>query len=206
MHLDELKILWNADPEEEPDFDRARLRAMLQNRSQTAMSKVRRNVWLEIILLVVFGAGVLAWFAIRELPVHWTEWILFTLLVPANGFLYWYKVRAFVARDDLNMDLAHSLDAHIQHLGSYIRLYKSYLIYVIPVLATVGIFYGFTIARLETGKGYEDLPVWIYPLLAAVTVVYSLFAVRFTKWYLKKVYGDHFDELVSVQQELQEAN
>ncbi len=203
MQLDELKILWHADPDSDPEFDRSQLRDMLNKRSQTAMGKIRRNVWSEIILLVAFAVLVLGWFALRDMPVHWAEWLLFVLLFPTNGLLYWYKVKTFV-RSDYSQDLAHSLDTYIQKLDHYLSLYKSFMVYVVPVLGTIGIFYGFTLARLENGKGYEDLPWQIYPILAVVTVVYGFLAVKFTAWYMKKLYGNHLDELKSVQSELKE--
>lgn len=203
MQLDELKILWNADSDPDP-FDRGTLRQMLGARRQTAMGKIRRNIWTEILLLVVLAAATLSWFMLRSLPVHWAEWVLFSLLFPANGLLYWYKVKVFVQREDVAENLTQSLDSYIQKLDSYLQMYQVIMAFMVPILSTVGIFYGFTIARVEDGKGFEDLPWQIYPILAVVTIVYIFVAMKFTKWYMKKLYGDHLAELKVVSSELQE--
>lgn len=203
MQLDELKILWKADSEPDP-FDRDTLSQMLRHRSKSAVAKIRQNVWMEIIFLILMAAGTLSWFVLRELPVHWTEWCFFAVLFPANGLLYWYKIRVFIQRDEISRSLVHSLDTYIHKLDAYLSLYKMIIPFMVPVLSTAGIFYGFTIARLEGGKGLADLPWEIYPILAAVTIGYVFLAMRFVKWYIKKLYGDHLEELKQVREELTE--
>lgn len=203
MQLDELKILWNADSDPDP-FDRNALREMLGARSRSAIGKIRRNIWAEIILLGLLAIAILIWFAVRSLPVHWAEWVLFCLLFPTNGLLYWYKVKVFVQREDVAQNLANSLDTYIHKLDSYLQMYQVIMAFMVPILSTVGIFYGFTIARVEEGKGFEDLPWQVYPILAAVTVVYIFVAMKFTAWYIQKLYGDHLTELKVVRAELQE--
>ena len=205
MQLDELKILWKADSEPDP-FDRDTLRQMLKNRSNSAIAKIRKNIWMEIILLVVMAVGALAWFAFRSLPVHWIEWVLFALLFPTNGLLYWYKVKVFVQRDEVSQDLVHSLDSYIQKLDAYLSMYKWVMQFLIPLLSIVGILYGFTFALVEDGKGFEDLPWPVFLILAVVTVIYIFMAMRFTKWYIRKLYGNHLEELKTVREELNETS
>ncbi|MDP5168681.1 MAG: hypothetical protein NWR72_00430 [Bacteroidia bacterium] len=204
MKLDDLKTLWDSATAPDPNFDRDQLRRLLQNKSSSTIGKIRRNIILEIIFLAVAALAVLAWFAFRSLPVHWGEWVLFTMLFPLSGVLYWYKFRAFVKHDSVSQDLFHSLDTYIQSFDRYLNLYKATMVFLIPVLSIVGIMYGFTLARVEDGKDLTGVPTGVWALLGGVTIVYIFLAMWFSKWYVNKLYGRHLRELKSIRAELEE--
>ncbi len=206
MKLEDFKELWEAATAPDPDFNREQLRALLRNKGQGTLGKIRRNILAEIVFLAISAVAVLVWFAFRSLPVHWGEWLMFIALFPGNALLYWYKIRAFIQRSDLSEDLAHSLEQYIQRFDRYLTTYKITMTYLVPVLSLIGIMYGFTLARAEDGKGLDDVPPAIWALLGAVTVAYTFLAMWFARWYARKLYGQHIDTLRGFLAELTESD
>lgn len=204
MKLDDLKVLWDQSQPQEPRLEPAELKRMMQAKSHGAVAKIRRNFWLEIILLIMLGIGALLWFALRSLPVSWWEWLGFTLLIPFNGLFYWYKFRTFLLPPNPAEDLRASLDRYVGRLERYLVFYRALLTYLVPVLSVVGMFYGFSIALFEDNKSYADLPGWVWVLFAAVAVAYTAFAYWFSHWIVDRMYGKHLRTLQGVQAELHE--
>ncbi len=205
MKLDELKSLWESSSRPDPDFDQAYLGSLLRSRGQSALSKIQRNIRLEIIFLGLSAVGILAWFFVRPLPVHWGEWVIFTFLFPGSGLLYWYKFRAFVRREHLTQDLFHSLDSYIHSLDRYLNYYRLVMTFMVPILSVVGILYGFSISRAEDGRSLEDVDLGTWAILGVASLIYIALAYWFTKWYMKHLYGNHLEELKAVRAELVES-
>ncbi|MEM6805425.1 MAG: hypothetical protein AAF696_28765 [Bacteroidota bacterium] len=207
MNLEELKEIWDLHADQlGPDrhFEKAEIHLMLQKRSRGALSKINRNIFLELAACALLGIGVVYWLWTRKETVsNWEIWG-FSLLFLFTGFFYYFKYKS-INREEIQKDnLLENLEYLTQKMGTYMRLYLYSVIFLVPTLAFSGGYYGLYIRRLSLESSEPILSGKAWFFFGAGMLLYAILAVLVTNWYLRKVYGTHYRELKACLTELQE--
>jgi hypothetical protein len=199
--LDDLKSIWRQQiPFEAKNEEEIAL--MLKGRSKALITKLKRNVWFELILTMVCIAGLGFYgFTLRPGALMWTILALLVFLV-SYSFYYVKKIMLLNEYDSSATDLKSNLQQLIERLESYLKFYKRSYAILYPVFFALGILFG----ALETGfdqyiQKFKSLTYVMAFLL--LTVVFMVGIYTITNWYLKKLYGNYIDKLKSLLKELQ---
>jgi uncharacterized membrane protein YfcA len=199
--LDDLKSIWKQQkPFEAKNEEEIAL--MLNGRSKDLITKLKRNVWFELILTMVCIAGLGFYgFTLRPGALMWTILALLVFLV-SYSFYYVKKIILLNEYDSSATDLKSNLQQLIERLEIYLKFYKRSYAILYPVFFALGILFG----ALETGfdqyiQKFKS-PTYVMAFLL-LTIVFMVGIYTITNWYLKKLYGNYIDKLKSLLKELQ---
>lgn len=199
--LEDLKSIWKQQkPFEAKNEEEIAL--MLKGRSKDLITKLKRNVWFELILTMVCIAGLGFYgFTLRPGALMWTILALLVFLV-SYSFYYVKKIILLNEYDSSATDLKSNLQQLIERLEIYLKFYKRSYAILYPVFFALGILFG----ALETGfdqyiQKFKS-PTYVMAFLL-LTIVFMVGIYTITNWYLKKLYGNYIDKLKSLLKELQ---
>ncbi len=203
MNFDELKTLWQAEQAQHNDHSAAEIRSMLFQRSRSALSFINRNIRIEgsLVALALLYSLYAAW---DQSSVVRYFWLFIALFSTASLAFYIYKHRQLneisLSASDLKSTLRHTADT----MSGYMRFYFYGTTILIPILAFGSMFYGYALGAWQDGRTLGDL-VWTeYLILGGIGLIYMAFSYIATKWYIDRLYGQHFRELKDCLAELEE--
>ncbi|MEL6255494.1 MAG: hypothetical protein AAFR87_26045 [Bacteroidota bacterium] len=207
MNLEELKEIWSShssDLSRDQYLNHRQIQLLLERRSQGALSRINRNILIEVLASAMLGIGLVYWLWTRKEEVATWEIILFSIMFMGTGLFYYYKYKA-LNRNDLHSDnLMESLESITRNMGTYMRGYLYAVIFLVPTLAFTGGYYGLYVRRLSTGSEDPILSGEGWFLFGAGMLLYAIFAIFGTNWYYRRLYGRHYQELKQCLAELKE--
>lgn len=205
MNLDELKYLWSTHTDAELEsrhLSEMQIYELLQQRSNSALGRINRNIKIEMAVVILLGALAMTLLFTRDSTISWIEKIVIPLYVLASGLFYWTKYRALNRSPITTENLNEALRQITQTMGIYMKVYLYAVVFLIPLLGSGGVLYGFYKGRQEHGEGLEGVPMELWLLLVVCMLAYSGLAAWGGKWYINRLYGVHYKELMSCREEL----
>lgn len=197
MELDDLKNTWQQFSKaqlEQHHLDAEQIKRSLENRTFSAIGKIRRALSIDMALLAFFTllALLYALFYNRQ---------LLRLLLLAFGFIWAFTLFVNVGIHLLlnrvvnaRADLRSSLLVLVSRLG--IGLKTAYALSVI--MPVVGVFFGYV------WTSSHSLTWKIALLLLAIGLGMGIIFYPIMRWYTQKMLGNHYAELKQCLQELEE--
>jgi hypothetical protein len=207
VELDELKQIW-LQKKEQPasNIDVKGLRELLKGKSFSIFEKLRRNLFIEIILYAVSLSliiGVACYFRSRVI----TTLIMVCIVCVFIPYLIYYisKYNQLRKLSFFSNDIKSSLEQSIATLQKYLNLYMVGSIVLTPVtvflVSTIFMYelkeLGLLLYFNPTGKGF----IWTALFFAVFATVLN---IPFMRWYVRKMYGKYVNELQQCLDELQE--
>ena len=199
---EDLKQIWKNHGQGYAPKKESEIALMLQGKSNSIISKLKRNVWVELIFTIAcsIALGVYT-FTLEAGAIMWT---IISLLVLFAAYLFYYvkKLMLLGRFDASDGNMKSSLENLYKKLSVYISFYRKSYAVLYPVYFFLGIFFG----ALDTGfEGFltrmKDPKTVV--LLVAVTGSFFVFTFIATNFYLRKLYGNHLAKLRELLDELQ---
>jgi hypothetical protein len=199
--LDDLKSIWkqqgNLGNKDEADIAR-----MLQGRSQSIVSKLKRSVWFELIFTIAVGIAMAVYGLTTKSGAM--AWMVLTLSVIFVVYLFYYvKKIILLNRYTLHSaNVKHNLQQLADRLTAYLQFYKRSYAILYPAYFLLGLFFG----AMESGMDafVEKFTHWkTLAWFCVFTLVFMAGLYQITNWYLKKLYGNHLTKLKDLLNELE---
>ena len=201
MELEDLKNIWKNRPFEPKQG--AEIASMLTGKSKSVIAKIKRNIWLELLLTIIAGL-VLLYYTLRvhEGALRWT---LIAYLILFTGYIIYYvkKISLLNRFEGSEGNIKTNLERLINDLEVYIRFYRNsysflYPIYLILILLFLGLERGLDqlLELLQQRKMILYLVFFVSVFLAS--------SLWLTNWYLRRLYGDHLQKLRNMLNDLAE--
>jgi len=203
MELDDLKDIWKKSGPEFRAKGKAELALMLRGRSTSIVDKLKRNVWIE--LLVTFAGSLMMLVYALESTAGTMKWtaVSFVLLFSAYSVYYIKKLLLLSRFNPADENLKSHIDRLIISLSSFLKFYKRSYNILYPA------FFILVLIFIAIDRGATDFfdamarPAMIVSLVFLSGFYYFL-STSFTNWYLKKLYGNHLDKLKGLAHELED--
>lgn len=203
MELDELKNIWKNTTPNFQSKDESEIALMLKKQSQSIVGKIKRNVWFELIFTLVGGFALLIY--VLTIPSGAIKWFFVSALVFLVVYLFYYikKIKMLNRFDKIQVNMKLNLEILTNNLSGYLKFYKrSYAILYPVYFCLMLLFIG-----LERGPD-KFIEVISRPekilLLLFLAVFFFICSTWLTKWYLKKLYGNHLEKLKNLLNDLEE--
>jgi FtsH-binding integral membrane protein len=204
QYKDDLKQMLNQSLPEKTPVD---LEKLLKGRSQSALDKIRRNMYLEIVLgvLITLGVGVAsAWHTSR------VAWLMATLMVvivvvQAIGFWWQSKKMVNVSPDD---DIQQALTRLIAHVERFVHLYLQFnrVVYAVSLLLGAGL--GFRLAIYDEQDSILQAFQEVLDQHIILSTVLSIFLIvlgwAIVRWWIRVGYAQYLQTLKECLAELNE--
>ena len=207
MELEQLKSIWQEEPQLQ-DAPKAggeeAVRMALARKSRSSLQRIRRNVLLEWVLLLLILA-VAGWLLhpYREFLYPW-ERIALPVMGLVGTVFYGFKLVALGQLFPLRDSLKAQLEQQVRWLGRYLHYYRLSVVILVPLLGVTGVCYGFF--RAGQYHGLDGLALagenWVWIL--GVSLAYAALAAWFAQAYIRRLYGHHYARLRSSWEEMQD--
>ena len=203
MELDELKSIWKNNAPGFQSKDESEIALMLKKQSTSIIEKLKRSVWFELIFTTMGGIALLVYALTISHGV--LKWFSVSALILFVGYLFYYgkKLMLLNRYGMANENIKSNLELLVNNLDSYLKFYKRSYTILYPIC--------FCLMLLFIGleRGADEFITAITKPEKIVTLI--LLAVFFffcstwlTKWFLKKLYGNHVEKLKCLLRDLEQ--
>lgn len=199
--LEDLKQIWKNHGQGYEPKKESEIAFMLQGKSNSIISKLKRNVWVELIFTIACSIALSVY--VFTLEAGALMWTIISLLVLFMAYLFYYvkKLMLLGRFDSSDGNMKNNLENLYKKLSVYINFYRKSYAVLYPVYFFLGIFFG----ALDTGiDGFLDRMRDPKTVIVLVTIgsMFFVFTFIITNFYLKKLYGNHLAKLKELLDEL----
>jgi len=213
MELDELKYYLKNTATQAPIQTKSAesLTALLKNNPKSPVNKIKRSLVIEIVISVVM---LLVFVGIVLKSNIWSLQVYFAVL---SLLCVWFSLKLYTSYKRIQLlnntvlPVKKNLEEVYYTMKSFVKRYFQLTMASLPIFFIFSFLLGFY-------EGYTGISVPFYEDLLSkydsisqviwFTVLYmtilSIGMYFFTKWYLKKLYGDYLKELESLLAELED--
>jgi hypothetical protein len=201
MELEDLKQIWKKQPAGFEPKQETEIISMLQGRSNSIITKLKRNVWIELIFTI--GCSIALGVYALTLENGAIMWTIISLLVLFICYLFYYVkklmlLNKFDASDENLLDNLHHL---YERLTVYVNFYKKSYSVLYPVYFCLGVFFGAFESGFDGFMHRMSNPLTVV-YLVCFGGIFFIMTIIVTNVYLKKLYGNHLAKLKALLEEL----
>jgi hypothetical protein len=198
MELDNLKAIWKEQdplPEVQPD-----LQQLLQKKSRGPIARMRRNVMIEGIVMVLCYIPTiilyLAWFDGRL----WFISLMMSVILVFYWVYYLRKDRLLKKMQCVTCEVRSNLTRQVDILGKYLRFY----LWTTTLVIVISWFVAYLAIRYSLHLKGIPIPQWLEPLLIVLVIPCSIGLHFLNKRYFNKLYGRDAQKLRDLLREMDE--
>ena len=204
MELDQLKEMWGDMATDKKGSSDEEIQAMLRKKSKSPIAKMKRNLMIEMIVVIVLYSWIIIDYVIKYKGVM----LSIPLLMFALGVLFVvYYVRKRKLLKDMECvtcEVKSNLQQQLTILGKYVRIYMlaGTLLFPLTMIFMSVVLYFYSTEMQQLSK-----PVPFLPFLAVVTGIATILTIPIyflNKWYVRKLYGQHVEKLKLIVSEMSE--
>ena len=206
MELDNLKDLWRDLGEKDlHQTNDAQIVQMLQKRSQSPIAKMKRNLHIELIAVVILYSLAI-WYFLATSSGRYAEIALLLLLVGVIFIFYYYrKNRLLGEMQCVTCEVRSNLQKQLNTLEKYVQFYFVSGIILTPVAYFAsGLIVLFKSPLQNGAAGFRESNQYI--VFIVVGLLITLGSYFLNKWYIKKLYGQHIKMLKELLLQMEEAD
>ncbi|MBP6686707.1 MAG: hypothetical protein KA160_02525 [Lacibacter sp.] len=206
MELDQLKEMWSDVGQSKTSTSERELQTILQKKSKSPVAKMKRNLTIEMWVVVVLYSSVIIDYAfnfkglILAIPV-----LMF--LIGTLYIIYYLRKRKLLNRIEcVTCEVKSNLQQQLSMLEKYIRFYMISGTVLFPVtLIIVSVIMFFYAPELQADRAKDPLPFGYFLLaMIIISAVLTVPIYFLNKWYVRKLYGQHTDKLKQIVNEMSE--
>lgn len=206
MELDQLKEMWGKVESSSTQTSEQELQAMLQKKSKSPIAKMKRNLTIEMWVVVALYAWIIIDYIISFKGLILMIPLLFFII--GAGFIVYYvrKRKLLHQMECVTCEVKSNLQLQLKILEKYIRFYLLAGTALVPItlifMCTVLFFYA---PEVQQVKAKEPLPFGYFLLAVGIISIVLTIPVYFlNKWYVRKLYGQHAEKLKQIVNEMNE--
>ena len=203
MEIEDLKDIWKKQSEGFRPKDETELATMLKGKSTSIVTRLKRNVWLELIFTSLGGIGLLV-YAVSLPAGYLFKWTAISILglFCLYTFYYFKKLRLLNRFDPGRENLKTNLERLIQDVKGYLRFYRRSYSFLYPVFLCLGMLFT-AIEHGAEGFFHKLTRPSVFLILLPGAILFFICSSWLTNWYLKKLYGNHLQKLERLLKELE---
>jgi hypothetical protein len=210
MDLDQLKDIWKGLDEPVSDnHGKQEILALLKKRSQGPIAKMKRNLRVELILVIVsYSAVIIHFFTAFDQELSSVAWFLLIIGVLFLGY-YFKKNKLLNEMQHLSGQVKLHLERQVHTLEKFVHFYLLAGAALVPLcLAFFGWIFYQELPDISANSIFfvsSDNPLWkaivAWTILSVGLTVLVYYA---NVWLLGRLYGDHIRKLKDIIAEMSE--
>jgi hypothetical protein len=195
MELDEFKTVLQSDkPEERIHLSADELQRYIHTKTTSITGKIKRSILFESAVGVLFIViAVWAWFSYPGMYVR-----PFSLLAAGLCCFFFIYLVALYRKMNVYANTSPAVKENLQQvidiLQQFIKLYFQLAILILLIAFIFGLITGYLRVTGDTAikKFNWTKAIWIY---LGWFFIWSLITYYFSKWYIKRLYGNYLEQL-----------
>lgn len=206
MELEQLKTWWQDAGSAETPLSEEELQQMLRRRSQHPIARMKRNLLLEVIFLVITYSSLIVYLEKINHDVF-LPYNIFLVVIAVLFFAYaFHKYRLLHQMQCVACEVKSNLQQQVNSLEKLVKLY----FYAGNVLTFIAFTFAGIITLLSRKAPAGNVvampgivPVAIFLGIGALLTLVVYFINR---WYVFKLYGQHIQKLKNILHEMEETH
>ena len=151
MEIEDLKFIWSKQQEGFERKNKTELATMLKGRSKSIIARLKRNVWIELVITTLGSLALLGYaLTLPSGALKWTSISILVLFV-LYSFYYLKKLRLLNRFDPGNDNLKGSLRHLTESLTGYLKFYRRSYSILYPVYFVLGLVF----TAIEQGHDHD---------------------------------------------------
>ena len=203
MELDQLKEMWSDVGQSKTSTSEQELQAILQKKSKSPIAKMKRNLFIEMVIIVVlYTWSTIYYFMKFHGPILGIAWLM--LLTGVLFMIYYFrKLKLLKEMECVSCEVKSHLQLQVKTLEKYIWLYLVGGTLMFPfIMITSGVIIFFFDSKMQTTP---HISFWSFFLvLVLVSAILTIPMYFLNKWYVRKLYGQHAEKLKKIVNEMSE--
>lgn len=209
MDLDQLKDIWKELDHPAGEQGKQEILAMLKKRSQGPIAKMKRNLKMELILVVVsYSAFIIHFFMSFDHQFQSVSWFLLVIALLFLGY-YYKKNKLLKEMQQVSGKVKTHLERQVQTLEKFVKVYLIGGSALVPLCLG---FYGWIYHEQVQDPSVRTIfftsdenPLWKAILAwSALTLALTVIIYFANVWILNKLYGNHIRKLKQILKEMTE--
>lgn len=179
----------------------AQLEQLISGRSRSVIDKLKRSILFELLFTLLVILAIII-FIIASNRYRFTGWSLGVIAGSLVFGIYVWRLQQRINYYEINaVSVKEKLQQIIHILQRYTRLYFQLTMLLLPIAFIMG--YLFAINEKKQADATSNFSVYGTMFYIAWAIVWSILMYFFTKWYIKKLYGNYLQQLKDQLKELQ---
>lgn len=204
MELDQLKEMWSDVGQSKTSACEQQLQNILQKKSKSPIAKMKRNLFIEmIIVLVVYSWSTAYYFMKFKGAILGIAWLM--LLTGVLFMIYYFRKRKLLQKMEcVSCEVKSHLQLQVKTLEKYVWLYLVGGTLMFPfVMIISGVIIFLYDAEIQTASAH--ITFWSFFLtLVLASAILTVPMYILNKWYVRKLYGQHVEKLKKIVNEMSE--
>lgn len=206
MELDQLKEMWGTVEDKHTQTSGEELQLMLQKKSKSPIAKMKRNLTVEMWVVVVLYAWIIIDYVLEFKGIILTIPLLLFLVGLVYMVYYIRKRNLLKQMECVTCEVKSNLQQQVRMLEKYIRFYmiSGTVLFPVTVIFVSTIMF-FSSPEMQQVRINEPLPFGYF--LLAVSIISAVLTIPIyflNKWYVRKLYGQHAEKLKQIVNEMNE--
>lgn len=208
MKTDKLRELWKLYPGKEnagENYSAEEILNIMKSRADISLRRLNRSLYIETFSTLLALILIVLYFSqLSFIPFYEGAQVLIITLIVAYfmllGWLYHHLNSVTLVISDLRL----LLERKIALLSRFIRVYFWINMIIAPVVFPIAVFAGY-FAGLDEAEEFSLIFNFSDPdfkLLLAISVILILAFYPFLKWYIRRLYGRHVQQLEKCLEEI----
>jgi 4-hydroxybenzoate polyprenyltransferase len=221
MELDSLKDVWKELGEKElrPDSD-TQILSMLQKRSQSPIAKMKRNLYWELVAMVVCYSLAIWYYFTAWQGRYWEVALLLFIVGLYALFYYMRKNKLLKDMQCVACEVKSNLKRQLATLEKYVQFYFVSSVVLTPIAffvaglivffrspdnaGTPSSFGGQVITALPGVPGTQVINYRFFITFILIGVLVTISVYFLSRWAINRLYGQHIKKLKALVQQMEE--
>ena len=204
MELDNLKELWShLDRQSDQLKDDEQIQLMLQKKSRSPIAKMKRNLFVELITVLVLYSAIIWYFLATSLGGYREIALLLFTVGLLFLFYYYQKNKLLDKMQCVTCEVRSNLQQQLNTLSKYVRFYFLGGIVLTPLTYFVT---GFIVLVKYPGRNIPSafMQSGGFIIFISIGIVVTVANYFINKWYIRRLYGQHIARLKELLLQMEE--
>ena len=198
MELDNLKEAWKGHTVKNAADSNEEILSMLQKKSQRPIAKMKRNLFRELVAVIVLYTASISFYIFDDKGKFWEVALMLFIIGVLFLFYYYRKNKLLSKMECVACEVKSNLQLQVATLEKYVRFY-----YLVGMILTPLAYFatGFFVLYKSPGITMSSK---FYILFFSSGVVMTILLYFVNKWYVNKLYGQHVEKLKELLKQMEE--
>ena len=198
MELDNLKEAWKGHTVKNAADSNEQILSMLQKKSQRPIAKMKRNLFRELITIIIIYTACILYYLIDDNGKFWEVALMLFVIGILFLFYYYRKSKLLNEMECVACEVKSNLQRQVSTLEKYVRFYFIAGTILTPLsYFTAGFFVLYKSPGITMSTNF-------YILFFGSGVLMTILLYYVNLWYVNKLYGQHVKKLKELLKQMEE--
>jgi hypothetical protein len=200
MELEKLKEILNQSTASKNEVSATSLQKILSTKSKSVIGKMKRNLLIELSIMVLFYGYIIFKHFNQMMGLIWL------LIIVELFYLIYFmiKYRLLNRLECPSCEIKSNLKQQLNTLERLLRFYLWSGVLVVPVTILSACWIGYAYTSPGELPQEPSFLLLTSAIILATTLLLCIPLYFFTKWYIRKLYGNYIEKLKMMMHELNE--